>query len=257
MFVPVLRLVALVVAAAWAVASHAVDLADTIARVKRSIVAVGTFQPGRSPAFVFRGTGFAVEQGVTIATNAHVLPSVLDDQRRESLAVLTSRTDTEPAHVRAVRIAAIDRGSDLALLALEGDSLPPLKLHAADDVREGQEILMTGYPIGAILGAYAATHRGMIAAITPIAIPQSNSGELTPALVHRLNTGPFPVFQLDATAYPGNSGSPIYDPNTGEVFGVVNMVFVKGTKEAALTQPSGITYAVPASHLAALLKSAK
>jgi hypothetical protein len=30
---------------------------------------------------------------------------------------------------------------------------------------------------------------------------------------------------------------------------------VKGTKESALSQPSGITYAVPAKHIAALLAS--
>ena len=41
----------------------------------------------------------------------------------------------------------------------------------------------------------------------------------------------------------------------GEVLGVVNMVFVKSTKEAVLAQPSGITYAVPANHLDALLRS--
>jgi hypothetical protein len=34
------------------------------------------------------------------------------------------------------------------------------------------------------------------------------------------------------------------------------MVFVKGTKEAVLSQPSGITYAVPSTHLEALLRSA-
>ena len=79
---------------------------------------------------------------------------------------------------------------------------------------------------------------------------------LKSAVVRRLASGSFPVFQLDATAYPGNSGSPIYDPVTGEVLGIVNMVFVKGTKEAALTEPSGITYAIPASHLEALLKTA-
>ena len=62
------------------------------------------------------------------------------------------------------------------------------------------------------------------------------------------------MFQLDATAYPGNSGSPVYDPDTGEVIGVVNMVFVKSTKEAALTQPSGITYAIPSRYLVELLK---
>jgi S1-C subfamily serine protease len=95
----------------------------------------------------------------------------------------------------------------------------------------------------------------MISAITPIAIPQGRAGELDPAVIRRLATGPFPVFQLDATAYPGNSGSPIYDPATGDVLGIVNMVFVKGTKETALTEPSGITYAVPSSHLQDLLKS--
>jgi hypothetical protein len=33
------------------------------------------------------------------------------------------------------------------------------------------------------------------------------------------------------------------------------MVFVKGTKESALSQPSGITYAVPARHLSELMKT--
>ena len=33
----------------------------------------------------------------------------------------------------------------------------------------------------------------------------------------RIRDDPFRVFQLDATAYPGNSGSPVYDPMTGAV----------------------------------------
>ena len=120
-------------------------------------------------------------------------------------------------------------------------------------MREGQEILLTGYPIGTVLGLVPATHRGMVAAITPIAIPQGRAGDLEAAVVRRLGSDPFPVFQLDATAYPGHSGSPIYDPATGDVLGIVNLVLVKGTKESVLSQPSGIAYAVPASHIAALL----
>jgi serine protease Do len=65
------------------------------------------------------------------------------------------------------------------------------------------------------------------------------------------------VFQLDGTAFPGNSGSPLYDPADGEVVGVLNMVFVKSTKEAALAQPSGISYAIPSTFLIDLLASAK
>jgi S1-C subfamily serine protease len=93
----------------------------------------------------------------------------------------------------------------------------------------------------------------MISAITPIAIPQGRAADLNPAVVRRLSSGTFSVFQLDATAYPGSSGSPIYDPETGDVLGIVNMVFVKATKEAVLSEPSGITYALPSVYLEALL----
>ena len=49
------------------------------------------------------------------------------------------------------------------------------------------------------------------------------------------------VLQLDATAYPGNSGSPVYDQSTGQVLGVINSVLVKANKEAAIDKPSGIS----------------
>jgi S1-C subfamily serine protease len=243
--------------AGMALPLHAAERIETIARVKQSIVVVGTFEPSRSPPFQFRGTGFAVGDGSTIATNLHVLPDASDAKRRETLAILVPGSGIERSLVRGVDRVAVDENTDLAVLRLRGPALPPLRLHDSDTVREGQEVLMTGYPIGAVLGAFAATHRGMIAAITPLAIPQRRAAELDAALVRRLANRPFPVFQLDATAYPGNSGSPIYDPDTGEVFGVVNLVFVKGSKEAALTQPSGITYAMPANYLSALLKSAR
>jgi hypothetical protein len=40
------------------------------------------------------------------------------------------------------------------------------------------------------------------------------------------------------------------------VLGVINSVFVKGTKEVALSDPSGITYAIPVDHVRALLQQA-
>jgi S1-C subfamily serine protease len=235
----------------------AADRVDTIASVKRSVVGVGTFEPARSPAFAFRGTGFAVGDGTTIVTNAHVLPADVDLAHNEVLAILMKGASPDRVTVREVRRIAFDPGSDLALLKLlGGDPLPPLSLRDSSNVHEGQDVLITGFPIGAVLGPFPVTHRGMVSAVTPIAIPQGRAAQLDPALVHRLSSGSFPVFQLDATAYPGNSGSPVYDPATGEVLGVVNMVFVKRTKESALTDPSGITYAVPANHLRALLQSA-
>lgn len=240
----------------FATLARATDISDTIARVKPSIVAVGTFERTRSPQFQFRGTGFAVADGTIIVTNAHVLPEALDDANAEVVAILLPGPGNDSAQAREAKRLAVDASSDLALLKIDGAPLPPLKLRDSSTVREGQYVLMTGFPIGAVLGPYPATHRGMISSITPIAIPQGNASELKSAVVRRLTSGSFKVFQLDATAYPGSSGSPIYDPDTGEVLGIVNMVLVKGTKEAALSHPSGITYAVPSSHLEALLKSA-
>ena len=64
------------------------------------------------------------------------------------------------------------------------------------------------------------------------------------------------MFQLDATAYPGNSGSPLYNPDTGAVIGIVNKVFVQESKENVLQKPSGISYAIPIRYARALLAKA-
>jgi len=65
------------------------------------------------------------------------------------------------------------------------------------------------------------------------------------------------VFQLDATAYPGNSGSALYDPDDGTVYGIINSVFVQGTRETAISQPSGITYAIPGRYIREMLQREK
>ncbi len=232
--------------------------AQTIARVKSAVVAVGTFQRTRTPPFRFHGTGFAVGDGSLVATNAHVLPEALNaGSEPETLAVLLPGPDPQRVQVRAVTRAARDDEHDLALLRLSGAPLPALALRDSATVGEGDTFLFTGFPLGAALGPHPATHRAMIAAITPIAIPPARAQQLDPKLLRRLKTGAFPVFQLDATAYPGNSGSPLFDASTGEVVGVINMVFVKGTKEAALAQPSGITYAIPSRHLLDLLAATR
>ncbi|HTS23453.1 MAG TPA: serine protease [Casimicrobiaceae bacterium] len=223
----------------------------TIERVKTSIVAIGTYERTRSPGFQFRATGFAVGDGTLVATNAHGLPLSLDSEHRETLAIMIPGRGREP-QMREARTVVVDPDSDLALLRIEGAPLPPLKL-GPDGAREGQSVLFTGFPIGAVLGIIPATHRGMISALTPIAIPTPAAANLDARIVRRLTTGPFIVLQLDATAYPGNSGSPLYDPDTGEVLGIINMVLVKSTRESTISEPSGITYAIPARHLKNLL----
>lgn len=228
------------------------DNVSAIERVKPSIVAIGSFERLRNPEFRFRGTGFAVGDGSLIATNEHVVSLILDGEHGETLAVAVRVSDRK-AQVRKARQVAAESSADLALLKIDGPPLPALRLGSSGRVREGETYLFTGFPIGTVLGLIPATNRAMISAITPIVIPAARADKLNARAIRRLAAGAFPVFQLDGTAYPGNSGSPLYDPRSDEVIGIVNMVFVKGTKETALTKPSGISYAIPAQALKELL----
>ena len=63
---------------------------------------------------------------------------------------------------------------------------------------------------------------------------------------------PYDILQIDAVAFPGNSGSPVYRIATGEVVGVINKVFIKGKKEHILKEPTGLTYAIPVAYVKAL-----
>jgi S1-C subfamily serine protease len=231
---------------------------ESIPRVKLSIVAVGTFQATRAPQFRFAGTGFVVGDGTIVATNAHVLPAALDPGADPEVLVAMLPT-ADPARPEARRLAtlATDTEHDLAVLRMSGAPLPALPLRDSATVAEGDQLLFTGFPIGTVLGLFPATHRAMVAAIAPVAIPAASGQQLDAKVLRRLREGTFPIFQLDATAYPGQSGSPLYDGNSGEVVGIINMVLVKSTKESALSQPSGISYAIPSRLLIELLASAK
>ncbi|ROR29653.1 S1 family peptidase [Inmirania thermothiophila] len=245
----------LLAAALSAAASPAAELPDTVERVRTAVVGVGTFLPTRQPPASFRGTGFAVADGRHVLTNAHVVAGPVDVEKGEALAVFVGRGPSGRA--LRVRKVAEDALHDLALLRIEEGTtrLPALTLGGSRPVREGAEYAFTGFPIGTILGLYPATHRGIVSAVTPVVIPAGRARELDPVLIRRLQR-PYEVYQLDATAYPGNSGSPLYEPDTGRVVGIVNKVFVQGTKEAALERPSGISYAVPIEHAVALLRRA-
>ena len=232
------------------------SLPDVIDQIRPSIVGVGTAYPPRQPnrkgdAVSYRGTGFVVGNGRQVITNAHVIPEKLDVEHNESLAIFFGRGAKARAHT--ARVVRTDKEHDLALLEIQGEALPAMQLGNSDRVREGQEIAFTGFPIGMVLGLYPVTHRGIVAAITPMARPVENARTLNGAQMKRLRNL-FDAFQLDATAYPGNSGSPVYEPDTGRVVGVLNSVFVKESRESVLQKPSGISYAIPVSHVHSLLR---
>ena len=228
------------------------SLADIVAKIKPGIVAVGTYMPKRNPRAVFLATGFAVGDGSLVVTNAHAIPDKLDNEHMEQVAVFFHKENADKAII--ANEVAFDKEHDLAVLKITGELLSPLKLGSVSSVREGQLYAFTGFPIGMVLGLYPVTHRGIVSAITPNVIPMLRSGQINEKLLRRLQD-PYNVFQLDATAYPGNSGSPLYEPDTGKVIGVINKVFVQESKENVLSKPSGISYAIPVNHIENLLKT--
>jgi len=234
--------------------SRADELIDTIARVKSSVVAIAIRNKTKAPPIRFIGTGFTVGDGLTVITNAHVADAVATEAGNE-LGVVSNEGDT--TGFREADTVYRDARHDLAKLKIGGAPLPTLKIGNSDTVKEGQSLLFTGFPLGMLLGFHHVTHHAMISAITPIAIPATSPRGLNAKVIKQLQTKPYYVFQLDGTAYPGNSGSPLYDPITGNVLGIINKVFVKGTKEAAVSQPSGITYAIPSKFIAELLAQGK
>jgi S1-C subfamily serine protease len=229
------------------------DVADMLPSIKPGVVGVGTFNPSTSPRANLQGTGFAVLDGRYVVSCAHIFAKPLDSEKKETHAVFIGRDRQMTA--RLATLIATDRARDLALLKIAGDPLSTLKLGDSTRAREGWQLYFTGYPIGSVLGLNPSTHRAGLAAIIPIFTPLQRAAQLNARTLKQAKDA-YEVFELDAIAYPGNSGSPVWHPETGEVLGVVNSVYVKGSKEAALSAPSGISYAIPVKYVHQLLEQA-
>ena len=114
------------------------DVADTLPSVKPGVVGVGTFNPSGSPRANLQGTGFAVLDGRYVVSCAHIFAKPLDSEKKEIHAVFMGRD--RQMTVRPAKLIATDRARDLALLKIEGDPLPALKLGNSNTAREGWQL---------------------------------------------------------------------------------------------------------------------
>lgn len=222
------------------------QLISTIKQIKPSIVGVGLYSPDGRPQSTFQGTGFVVGNGQYVVTNYHVVDSKLDESIKQKRVIFVGFG--KKSQVYNVTIVAHSKVHDIAILKHTEKPLPALPLASSDFIDEGTSVGITGFPMGAVLGLYPVTHLGIISSVTPVIIPVRASTELSPAMIKQLKN-PYLIYQLDAIVYPGNSGSPLYTKDGGKVVAVVNKTFVQKTKEAAITNPSGISYAIPVRYL--------
>jgi len=230
--------------------AHA-EFVDIVAKVKPSVVGIGVHTPTSRPQNILRGTGFVIGDGHYIVTNDHVLPTMLNESLLQKMAVFIG--SGKNAKVREAEIVATSSLYDIAVLKISGSALPAMTLAASEFYPDGSAVAFTGFPIGGVLGLYPVTHQGIIASLTPTVVPAVSAQQINLKMLKRMRN-PYLVYQLDATAYPGNSGSAMYNIKTGEVIGIINKVFVQGTKEAVISNPSGITYAIPVKYLHQVLR---
>ena len=153
-------------------------------------------------------------------TNAHTITQIETEKKLKQLRIF--HKNVQSSGLKA-SLLGTDPKHDLALLKIEGGVPPPLKLGNSSGVREGEAVAFTGYPIGLVLGLNPTTHSGIISAISPIVLPPPSSRAVSRDIVEFLRQ-PFDIFQIDATAYPGSSGSPVYRISDGQVIGVINIM---------------------------------
>ncbi|WP_240485153.1 S1 family peptidase [Aestuariibacter salexigens] len=229
------------------------SLVDTAAKVTKSVVAIGLFTPLESRAPKILGSGFIAGGGKYVITNHHVVEQMLDPTFVQYYVALHGYA--KDVRQFKLEVDAIDPKHDIAILRVtEPWQTESLSLRTGEKLSPpGTEVAITGYPIGAVLGLYAATHRGIVATVAPDIIPRQSVDSRSVTDLERLKS-PSLIYQLDLTAYPGNSGSPLYLAETGEVIGILNKVLLSSTRESALTNPSGISYAIPVQRIMDLAK---
>ena len=222
----------------------------TVARIRPSVVAVGSYRINDTPTVQYSGTGFVIGDGRVVATNAHVVQGLRQRDRLDSMRVFFP--DGAPVAGRVATVIAEDSFHDVALLRFEGPAAAAMPLDPTLEAPQGQEIGVLGYPIGTALGLVPATHKGVVAAVVPAVLPLPKGVKLTPELAEAIRR-PYNLYQLDLVIYPGNSGSPLFDGRDGRVYGIINKTLATRTREHMLENPSAIGYAVPAKWIHDLL----
>jgi serine protease Do len=160
------------------------------------------------------GSGFIVASNGLILTNKHVV-----SEKKAEYTVILNDGRTFPA-----TILSRDPINDVAILKIEVDGLPCVRLGDANRLQLGQSLIAIGNALGIFrntvsVGIVSGLSRSITAQADPDAAPQEMRG----------------LIQTDAAINPGNSGGPIVD-SKGYVVGV-NAAIVSGAQSIGFAIP--------------------
>jgi len=149
------------------------------------------------------GSGFIVDQTGLVLTNQHVIQGATD--------ITVTLPDGRDF---SARIVGADESTDLAVLKIQGEDLPTVKLGDSDDLYIGEWAIAIGNPFGYLLeDPQPSVTAGVISAVE-----RDIKSERGQSRVYR------DLIQTDAAINPGNSGGPLVN-SKGTVIGINTFIF--------------------------------
>ena len=155
------------------------------------------------------GSGFIISDDGYILTNNHVVANA-----DKIIVRLIDRRELE------AELIGGDERSDLALLKIDAEDLPTIRIGDSEDLKVGEWVLAIGSPFGF---DYSVT-AGIVSAIGRN-LPRDNY---------------VPFIQTDVAINPGNSGGPLFNMD-GEVVGINSQIY---TRSGGFM---GVSFAIPMS----------
>ena len=150
-------------------------------------------QQGEQPMQRGQGSGFIVSADGVILTNAHVAADATD--------IVVKLTDKREFDAKVI---GVDRRSDIAVLKIEAQNLPVVKIGDPAHLKVGEWVAAIGSPFG----LENTVTSGIVSAKARV-LPDENY---------------VPFIQTDVAVNPGNSGGPLFNMN-GEVIGINSQIF--------------------------------
>ncbi|MFN3306579.1 MAG: S1C family serine protease [Candidatus Kapaibacteriota bacterium] len=173
------------------------------------------------------GSGFLISSDGYILTNHHVAG-------KASKIIVTT---TEGKKYDAKLVAA-DEVTDVALLKIEGENFPYLKLGNSDDVIVGEWVIAMGNPFG--LFDLNAKPTVTVGVVSNIGVDIAQDNKLYKKMI-----------QTDAAISSGNSGGPLLN-SLGEVIGINTMIYSTATSSRGAGS-IGIGWAIPINRVKKVL----
>jgi Trypsin-like peptidase domain len=212
------------------------ELAETYAQIAPGIVAFGsrlgpTPVPGHVAFPRLFGTGFVIDSRGIVLTNRHIADALMALPKGCAMCAIFPAQEHihgethQPVLFRGVRTYSLLESfeaegpfygqvlPDMAFVQIDACGLTPLEIEGGpSSIRIGTSIATAGFAMGT----------------TPITMLNKVT-QLTPVLRHGVISSVFPFscphphgFTIDVTTQGGESGSPIFLPDSGKVVGLLH-----------------------------------